>query len=87
MSEVSFTHSAFTFFLLKGGVIGITVFLAYLSWIIWKCLKRVNMQNLPYMLGAGVPIMIGLLFQPSFKTLSYGMLLTVLILKDKESIP
>lgn len=79
-AEVSFTHSAFTFFLLKGGLAGLLIFLSYLGWITIRSFKKISLKFLPHMLAAGVPIMIGLLFQPSFKTLSYGMMLTVLVL-------
>lgn len=78
--EVSFTHSAITFFLLKGGIAGLLVFLSYLLWICRRILLQMTMSKLPYSLSAIVPLTIGLIFQPTFKTLSYGMVLTFLCL-------
>lgn len=79
-AEVSFTHSAITFFLLKGGIIGLLVFLYYLSWISRRILFNMTVSKLPYSLSVIVPLTIGLIFQPTFKTLSYGMVLTFLCL-------
>ncbi|WP_246310810.1 hypothetical protein [Paenibacillus xylanilyticus] len=79
-AEVSFTHSAITFFLLKGGIIGLLVFLYYLSWISRRILLNMTVSKLPYSLSVIVPLTIGLIFQPTFKTLSYGMVLTFLCL-------
>lgn len=79
-AEVSFTHSAITFFLLKGGIIGLLVFLFYLLWISRRILSSMTISSLPYSLAAIVPLIIGLIFQPTFKTLSYGMVLTFLCL-------
>ncbi|MBP1937386.1 hypothetical protein [Paenibacillus sediminis] len=84
--EVSFTHSAVTFFLLKGGVLGLTIFLLYLIWIFSKLFRSLSMERLPYILAATVPVMIGLLFQPSFKTLTYGMIIAFLCLMDQKSL-
>ncbi|WP_336765760.1 hypothetical protein [Paenibacillus sp. USHLN196] len=79
-AEVSFTHSAITFFLLKGGIIGLLVFLYYLLWISRRILLNMTISKLPYSLSVIVPLTIGLIFQPTFKTLSYGMVLTFLCL-------
>ncbi|CAM2979040.1 hypothetical protein PASE110613_10495 [Paenibacillus sediminis] len=78
--KVSYTHSAVTFFLLKGGIFGLTIFVSYLFWLLRNLLKSMNIQNLPYILSCLVPLMIGLLFQVSYKTLSYGIILTLLCL-------
>ncbi|MDH6673552.1 hypothetical protein M2277_004217 [Paenibacillus sp. LBL] len=81
---VSYTHSAVSFFLLKGGLIGIAVLMSYLGWIMYRALQRFTMVMLPYMLAAFVPVVIGLLFQVSYKTLSYGMILTLICLIHKD---
>lgn len=78
--QVSYTHSAFTFFMLKGGLVGIIIFLSYLFWICRHLLQGFTMQKLPLILATVVPMFIGLLFQVSYKTLSYGMILTLMCL-------
>lgn len=77
---VSFTHSAITFFLLKGGLGGLAFFVMYLIWICRKLYKSWSMDKLPVLLASGVPLLIGLIFQVSYKTLSFGVILTLLCL-------
>lgn len=77
---VSYTHSAISFFLLKGGLIGIAVLLAYMGWIFVRIRHGMQLHRLPYILAALVPVLIGLLFQVSYKTLSYGLILTLMSL-------
>ncbi|WP_246310809.1 O-antigen ligase family protein [Paenibacillus xylanilyticus] len=78
--QVTYTHSALTFFMLKGGIIGIIIFLSYLLWICRNFLQGFSMSRFPLILACVVPIFIGLLFQVSYKTLSYGMILTLVCL-------
>jgi hypothetical protein len=88
--EVSFTHSAFTYFLLKTGVVGLTFFLLYL-FLIFKSFfsgsfSRNSITN-DYMsyktmvfLSALPAVIIGMFLQVSYKTLSFGVVLLSLLL-------
>ncbi len=88
--EVSFTHSAFTYFLLKTGLLGLFCFIFYL-FIIAKSffsnsISRHSTTN-EFMthktlvfLSALPAIIIGVFFQVSYKTLSFGVVLLSLLL-------
>lgn len=88
--EVSFTHSAFTYFLLKTGLLGLVCFIAYL-FIIFKSFFGNSIFRLPttnefmthktlVFLSALPAIIIGVFFQVSYKTLSFGVVLLSLLL-------
>jgi hypothetical protein len=91
--SVSFTHSALTYYLLKTGVLGLSCFIFYLS-IIFKSFFNINnksfSQNIitsEFMthkilvcLSASTAILIGIFFQPTYKTLSFGVVLLILFL-------
>lgn len=78
--QVSYTHSGFTFFLLKAGIMGIIIFVSYLLWICRHLLHGFTVNKSPIVLACVVPMLIGLLFQVSYKTLSYGIILTLMCL-------
>jgi O-Antigen ligase len=89
--EVSFTHSAFTYYLLKTGVLGLCFFIFYLltifKYFFRKKLFLLNIKTDEFMthkilvfLSASTAIIIGILFQPSYKTLSFGVVLLILFL-------
>lgn len=78
--QVSFTHSAITFFLLKTGVSGLVFFVLYLVWVARNGYSRWSLDRLPVLLASLVPLLIGLFFQVSYKTLSFGIVLTILCL-------
>ncbi|GAB6988094.1 hypothetical protein [Paenibacillus pini] len=84
--EVSYTHSAMTFFLLKGGIFGVVIFLAYVLWISRNLLRSLSIKTLPIVLSSFMPVIIGLFFQVSYKTLSYGMILTLMCLLYKQQV-
>jgi hypothetical protein len=93
--EVSFTHSAFTYFLLKTGVVGLTCFLLYLFLIFRSFFDSSFSRNsfsqnsmmsdyISYktmvFLSALPAVIIGMFLQVSYKTLSFGVVLLSLLL-------
>jgi hypothetical protein len=88
--EVSFTHSAFTYFLLKTGVLGLTCFLLYLFLIFKSFFNSAFSQHskmsdyISYktmvFLSALPAVIIGIFLQVSYKTLSFGVVLLSLLL-------
>lgn len=78
--RVSYTHSAVTFFLLKAGIVGLSLFLLYIAWVVYRALRFFRSGHLPLMLSLTVPLIIGLLFQVSYKTLTFGIILTMFCL-------
>ncbi|MBD0379769.1 hypothetical protein [Paenibacillus sedimenti] len=77
MAKVSYTHSVITYYMLKAGVIGLITFILYLGWVLSRMLKAFTMSRLPVILASIVPMSIGMLFQPSYKCLSYGVILAL----------
>lgn len=84
LSEISFTHSAVTFFLLKGGLSGLVFFILYLLWIGKKLAGSLTSSTYPVLLAASVPLLIGLFFQPSYKTLTYGIILSLVCVLHRQ---
>ncbi|WP_010272262.1 membrane protein [Paenibacillus senegalensis] len=78
--QVSFTHSALTFFLLKTGISGLVFFMFYLLWVARNGCSQWSLKTMPVLLASLVPILIGLFFQVSYKTLSFGVVLTIICL-------
>lgn len=80
-AKVSYTHSLMTYALLKSGLLGLAAVLAYLSFLLLRVQSVFTFRNMPVTLAAGSSLLIGLLFQPSFKVLTYGfVMLTVVYL-------
>jgi hypothetical protein len=88
--EVSFTHSAFTYFLLKTGILGLTCFILYLSLIFKSFFNNsfsqhsvtsdYRMYKIMVFLSALPAVIIGIFLQVSYKTLSFGVVLLSLLL-------
>jgi hypothetical protein len=88
--EVSFTHSAFTYFLLKTGILGLTCFILYLSLIFKSSFNNsfsqhsvtsdYRMYKIMVFLSALPAVIIGIFLQVSYKTLSFGVVLLSLLL-------
>lgn len=76
-----FTHSLITFYLLKTGVIGLGCLIAYLYMSIRffaiSVKTRIGGLRKIYLLSSIPPLIVGLLFQPSYKILSYSLVLTI----------
>ncbi|WP_256252698.1 hypothetical protein [Paenibacillus sp. UNC496MF] len=81
---VSYTHSVITFFLLKAGLTGLFLFFSYFFWVVRRALRNVSFKVLPGLLAAIVPIAVGFAFQPSYKTLTYGIVLAYLCMLHKR---
>jgi len=73
----SFAHSLITYSLLKAGLIGVAGILAYLAWLAGK-LGAWAREDMTLALGIGAVVIIGLFFQPVFKTLSFGAILMLI---------
>ncbi len=84
--KVSYTHSLFTYVLLKAGLLGLAAILAYFSFFLTKVWRVFTLGNMPVLLAGGSSLLIGLIFQPSFKVLTYGfIMLAVTYLGFRES--
>lgn len=85
-SYVSFTHSWLSYFLLKGGLLGLLMLIAYVFWLVkpgFKTLIHYRQKDaalLPCLIGSLSVLFHALLFQPTFKTLGFGFILLVLFL-------
>lgn len=80
-----FTHSVLSFYLLKTGVIGLGILLTVIGLLLTYFQKtrggnRLDISGLILLVSCTPPLLIGVLFQPTYKILSYGVILTLLIL-------
>lgn len=84
-----FTHSLVSFYLLKGGFIGLGVLIVFLV-SLWGRARGSGMfgstDRFMIILACAAPLMIGVFFQPIYKMLSYGMVLTLLFLVIREGV-
>lgn len=89
-SHVSrFTHSVLSFYLLKGGVAGFLLFIAVLHQLLaqakigWRfILSRCSITLVS--VSSLATLFMGLLFQPTYKMLGFGMILALLILDWRD---
>ena len=85
-SQTRFTHSMLSFYLLKSGVLGLLLlFLTF--YLLFFYLKNnyekpqdLTGTQLEILIAATPPLLIGVFFQPTYKMLSYGIIVTLLIL-------
>ena len=80
-----FSHSILSFFLLKGGIVGLTLLLAIVALLIFSNIKLSKMSKLTMsryilLLSCIPPLVIGLLFEPTYKMISYGVIFSLFIL-------
>ncbi len=75
--RVSFTHSLISSLLLKTGLSGIVIFFAYGLGLLKAALPRAREKYL-YLYALAGPLLIGLMFYASYKSLGYGLLLMIL---------
>lgn len=84
--KARFTHSLLSFYLLKSGIVGLFVLVGLLANLVYKILRsndsnQVSRIEQRIMLVACVSsLAIGILFEPSYKMLSYGVILGLLFL-------
>lgn len=84
--KARFTHSLLSFYLLKSGIVGLIVLVGLLVNLVYKILStnvssQVSRIEQRIMLVACISsLAIGILFEPSYKMLSYGVILGLLCL-------
>lgn len=75
---MSNTHSIISYALIKTGLLGMGAFAIYGSRIIRDILS-IYKYDLGVTLASSFSLVIGLLFQPTYKTLSYGVILVIIV--------
>ncbi len=75
--SVSFTHNFFTSMLLKCGVLGLILCIAYV-WGLMERLTRVILKNIVFGLALLAPILIDLTLYASFKSFDFGLMLLMI---------
>ena len=80
-----FTHSMLSFFLLKSGVVGLTMMLAVMAslFIYGRSMgdsKTMPVSRLIILSSCLPPLLIGVFFEPTYKMLSYGVILALFVL-------
>lgn len=80
-----FTHSMLSFFLLKSGIIGLTALFVILTSLVRQARSKsvfgiVPVSRLIILASCFPPLLVGILFEPSYKMLSYGVILTLCVL-------
>lgn len=81
--DVRFAHSIVGFYLLKTGVVGISVMSFYVMWLLKRYVRllkytwRNEITQLPLIFAIGSAPMIAML-QPTYKTLSFGLILALI---------
>lgn len=76
---VTFTHSLLSSMMLKGGLIGLLLCLFYLFFIFEK-LRRLVFSSPVAAISLFWPFMISVLFYASYKSLDFGLLLTLILI-------
>lgn len=80
-----FTHSILSFFLLKAGVIGLGMLLTIVGLLLKRSIGigdaiRFDISSKILLFSSLPPLLIGVMFEPTYKMLSYGVILALLIL-------
>lgn len=83
--ETRYTHSIISFFLYKSGMLGLGVALCVMATLLHKVLSkdhgtRIERSEQILVISCLSPLAIGVLFEPTYKTLSFGVILALLIL-------
>lgn len=82
-----FTHSVLSFYLFKSGVVGLIMLLSILAILLLQGRRLVangkwNIPQIIMLLSCLSPLLIGVLFQPTYKMLSYGVILALFSLSS-----
>lgn len=80
-----FTHSMLSFYLLKSGVIGVSMLFAVVGLLLIRSKKitkttHFDILSLILLISCLPPLLIGVLFEPTYKMLSYGVILALFVL-------
>jgi hypothetical protein len=73
-SRVSFVHNMNGYYFLKTGVLGSIAVFFYVFYLLSRPRIRA-LRNLPWLLAGAGSLIVGLVFQPSYKVLTYGLIL------------
>lgn len=76
--EVNYSHWIVTYFLLKGGLIGMVLVCAYII-LVARYLYELYSVNRILFYSISAPVLVAFTTNPSFRTLSFGVLVSVLI--------
>lgn len=87
-----FTHSAISFYLLKSGVLGLTTLLSIIVILIFQVRQFGNSRAFTtsrfiLLVSCLPPLLIGVLLEPLYKMLSYGVILALLTLSNVSIRP
>lgn len=80
---VNFAHFTVSYGLLKGGVLGVAVFISYLATYIGNA-RRLFVMDRVLFLSIGPPLLVAAFLNGSFRFLTTGVLLCLLVLASKE---
>lgn len=80
-----FTHSALSFYLLKSGVLGLITLLSIIVILLFQGRRfgdsgTLTTSRLILLVSCLPPLLIGVLFEPTYKMLSYGVILALFVL-------
>ena len=82
--RVAYLHALPLYMLVKTGLLGTLLLLAYLGLLAGSCVPQLWRQSPALCLAVLAPLCIGLMVQPSFKYLSFGLLLGCLALTKSD---
>ncbi len=79
--KLRFVHNMFFYFLFKTGLIGLILMFIYLAWCLrvffaWRIIARMDVILNIALFASVAPMVVGGLLEASFKTLSFGLLLS-----------
>ena len=79
-----YTHNIFTYFLLKGGIIGVLLLGIYVVWIIRLLIKVFRKKDLPVFLAVSNTLIIHFMLEGGYKLFSIGLIISILYAYNKE---
>jgi len=83
--QARYTHSMLSFYLLKSGLIGFGMLMLIVGWLLGH-VNRIggkepwDITRIILLVSCLPPLIIGIMFQPIYKMLSYGLILTLFML-------
>jgi hypothetical protein len=86
--DVRFTHSLLSYSLFKVGLLGLASVVVTCSFLVFRAARSVGFSLFtdPAVLAGLSTIIIGLFFQPTYKVLTYGIVLLITILRARALI-
>jgi len=83
-SYFSNAHVVFSYFLIKSGFLGFLLFGIY-SFYISDMLRKIFHKDFIIFFSVLAPLLVGVFFQPTYKTMTYGFMLVIVFLLAKDS--